>query len=167
MGQCTHFFSPQLALQQILCFICPQFQELLSWLLQPFCSASGSLGSIVQQRWPEVNGDYHWRKQSCCGCRLGKSGCQMGNKRWGWGGEIEEKGGFLLVLAHGRQLACLCDINFFLVTVWKPLASWPSQIQTDVPRQTQPTAAPYSIIFYTQRSLSQMAFFIIYVFQLS
>lgn len=32
-------------------------------------------------------------------------------------------GEVLLVLACGRQLACLCDINFLLLAVWKPLAS--------------------------------------------
>lgn len=40
------------------------------------------------------------------------------------GGEgRQKKRGFLLVLARGRQLACLSDINFLLATAWKPLAS--------------------------------------------
>lgn len=135
------FFILLLALQQIECFICSQFQELLSWLLWPFCFVSSSLGSVVQQRCLETYGDYHWRKQNCRGCRLGKRGCQMGNKHLGWGGEAEEKG-LSTCIGTWQQLACLCDINFLFITVWKPLASWTSQIQTDVPRQTSPLLLP-------------------------
>lgn len=130
-----------LALQQIRCFICSQFRELLSRLLQPFCSVSGSLGSVVQQRCLEMYGDYHWRKQNCHGCRLGKRGCQMGNKHWGWGGRPKKRG-VSACIGTRRQLACSCDIDFLLITAWKPLASWPSQIQTDVPRQTSPLLLP-------------------------
>lgn len=155
MGQCIRAFSPLLALQWILCFICPQSQEQLSCLLQSFCSASGSLGSIVQQR-------AEWRlsleKTKLLWLQAGERRMSDGKQVLGVGRRGRVKSGeILLVLACGRQLACLCHINFLLHAAWKPLASWPSQI--DVPRQAKPTAALYSIsIFYTQGSLSQMAF---------
>ena len=46
-----------------------------------------------------------------------------GKQALGVGRGDRRKGGFLLVLVRGRQLACLCDINFLLVAAWKPLAS--------------------------------------------
>lgn len=122
------------------------------WWLGVYCSA--------KMAWAE------WRlsleKTKLLWLQAGEKRMSDGKQALGVGRRGRVKAGeILLVLACGRQLACLCDINFlFFLQHGKPLASWPSQIQIDVPRQAKPTAFLYSIsTFYTQGSLSQMAFF--------
>lgn len=169
MGQRIHVFSSLLALQQIVCFICPRFQELLSWLLQPFCSASGSLGSIVQQRWFEMNGDYHCRKQNCHGCRLGKRGCQMGNEHWGWGRETEEKGDFCLYWHVAGSLHACVILTSFSLQHGSLRHPDPRKYKQMSPGRPSPLLLPTASTSFTHRVLylKWLFFFIIYVFQLS
>lgn len=133
-------------------------QELLSWLLQSFCSASSSVGSIVQQRWLEMNGN-HWRKQNCCGCTLGKRRCQTGNKHWGQESETEEQGSFCLYQHVAGSLHACVILTSFLVhcgSLWHPDTHKYERISSG---RLRPLATPYSInIFYTQGSLSQIPF---------